>query len=66
MNQDQIKGIMEILGLSIMEIDNRQRRQEKFGEIVKVSLENLNRGFHSVEEEFRSREIQFQEATRMI
>ena len=50
---DQIKVIVEILALSILEMDNRQRRQEKVGEVFKGNMENLDRAFHQLEEKSR-------------
>ena len=67
LNPDQVKGMMEILGLSILEIENRQKRQERFGEAFRRGLENLERGLGQVEEESRFRDrSNLQEAENMI
>ena len=67
LNPDQVKGMMEILGLSILEIENRQKRQEVIGEVFRTSLKNLERGLVQVEEESRSRDkSNLQEAEKMI
>ncbi len=50
---DQIKDIVEILALSILEIDNRHRRQEIINEVFKCNMENLDRAFHQLEEKSR-------------
>lgn len=67
LNPDQVKGMMEILGLSILEIENRQKRQEVIGEVFRTSLKNLERGLVQVEEESRSRDKNsIREAEMMI
>jgi len=59
--------MMEILGLSILEIENRQKRQEVIGEVFRTSLKNLERGLVQVEEESRSRDKNsIREAEMMI